>query len=174
MQALDLHLEQTAAIQSPSTHNLQGSKNVSHDESAFQKELQKVRNASQEVKDAHKAQEMPGTTDGNQKLETTKAKEAHSVDEPAFLDFSNETVPEVNDGFGDLYLNESRLDQSGNTDSSLLNTPVDLNEADEYFSVSSEDSFIELLPEQESYLLQDRSLVPPDNSLPAEEKNTFC
>ncbi|HPX26528.1 MAG TPA: flagellar hook-length control protein FliK [Treponemataceae bacterium] len=170
MQALNLHLEQTAAIQSPSTHNLQGSKNVSHDESAFQKELQKVRNASQEVKDAHKAQEMPGTTDGNQKLETTKAKEAHSVDEPAFLDFSNETVPEVNDGFGDLYLNESRLDQSGNTDSSLLNTPVDLNEADEYFSVSSEDSFIELLPEQESYLLQDRSLVPPDNSLPAEEK----
>ena len=79
MQALNLHLEQTAAQKMPSALNLQGSKTASQDESAFQKELQKVHNASQEVKDAEKAQDMRDTTDGMQKLETTKAQEVSSI-----------------------------------------------------------------------------------------------
>jgi flagellar hook-length control protein FliK len=168
MQALDLHLEQTAAIQSPSTHNLQGSKNVSHDESAFQKELQKVHNASQEVKDAEKAQEMRDTTDGMQKLETTKAQEVSSIDDPSFLDTSEEAAQGVIEGFGDLYLNESSSGQAQGDEISLLSTPSSLDEADEYFSVSTEDPLIELLPEQEAYLLTDSALVLTDAELQTE------
>lgn len=168
MQALNLHLEQTAAQKIPSALNLQGSKTASQDESAFQKELQKVHNASQEVKDAEKAQEMRDTTDGMQKLETTKAQEVSSIDDPSFLDTSEEAAQGVVEGFGDLYLNESSSGQAQGDEISLLSTPSSLDEADEYFSVSTEDPLIELLPEQEAYLLTDSALVLTDAELQTE------
>lgn len=168
MQALNLHLEQTAAQKMPSALNLQGSKTASQDESAFQKELQKVHNASQEVKDAEKAQEMRDTTDGMQKLETTKAQEVSSIDDPSFLDTSEEAAQGVIEGFGDLYLNESSSGQAQGDEISLLSTSSSLDEADEYFSVSTEDPLIELLPEQEAYLVTDSALVLTDAELQTE------
>ncbi len=189
MQALNLHLEQAVAHKPPSALNLQGSKTVSQDETAFQKELQRAQKAADEVHETQRAHEMPGTTDGNQTQEITKTQEQGSKNEIRSFEGTEQPdegskEPEVNKVLMQdaSFLNISPDEKLSSVNSSCIqlqsdNLQTDLLSAaefeqmegiqneetgDDFFSIATENEVLELLPEQETYLLQDQNLSITD------------
>lgn len=161
MLALDLHLDQTATLQSSSTNYLQGLKKVPQDESAFQKELKKVQQEIQNEPEHHKVQEMSFSTDGTEKLTREIVEDAVSNKDSTPIEFLYDGELPICDNKADLFSSERKLtvDTDGALEEDVFNTDSTL---EDHFSISTEELILDLQPEQETFLNLDADLYNPD------------